>query len=79
MQEDSRVDPQAIDDVVAWTVIRAARSAGRMMTAVLRPYGLTPVEFGVLAQLAAHGSLPQAAIARAVEVRPGSMARTSGP
>nr|WP_252727997.1 MarR family transcriptional regulator [Curtobacterium sp. WW7] len=37
------------------------------------PLGLTPVEFGVLVQLAAADGLSQADLARAVGVRPQSM------
>lgn len=64
-----------IDAVVGWTVIRAARRAARLLAQTLQEHGLTPVEFGVLAQLAAaRGELTQAEVARAVEVRPQSVA-----
>lgn len=64
-----------IDAVVGWTVIRAARRAARILALTLKNHDLTPVEFGVLAQLAAaHGELTQAEVARAVEVRPQSVA-----
>ena len=64
-----------IDAVVGWTVIRAARRAARLLALTLKDHGLTPVEFGVLAQLAAaRGELTQAEVARAVEVRPQSVA-----
>lgn len=64
-----------VDAVVGWTVIRAARQAARLLALTLKPHELTPVEFGVLAQLAAaHGELTQAEVARAVEIRPQSVA-----
>ncbi|MFS4506156.1 MarR family winged helix-turn-helix transcriptional regulator [Clavibacter sp. Sh2141] len=62
-----------IDSIAAWTVIRAARELARMLEVELRATGLSPVEFGVLAQLAAADGLSQAELARAVGVRPQSM------
>lgn len=63
-----------IEGVVAWTVIRAARQAARLLTAALKSHGLTPVEFGVLAQLAAaDGAMTQAEVARLTEIRPQSV------
>ncbi|RFA17634.1 MarR family winged helix-turn-helix transcriptional regulator, partial [Subtercola boreus] len=66
-----------IDAVIGWTVIRAARRATRLLAAALTEHSLTPVEFGVLVQLAAADEeLSQADIARAVEMRPQSVAPT---
>ncbi|KQM57535.1 MarR family winged helix-turn-helix transcriptional regulator [Agreia sp. Leaf210] len=62
-----------VDAIAAWTVIRAARELARMLAIELAPLRLTPVEFGVLAQLAAADGLSQADLARAVGVRPQSM------
>ncbi|GAA4265310.1 MarR family winged helix-turn-helix transcriptional regulator [Frondihabitans peucedani] len=62
-----------IDAIAAWTVIRAARELARRLADSLEPLGLTPVEFGVLVQLAAADGLSQADLARAVGVRPQSM------
>jgi DNA-binding MarR family transcriptional regulator len=62
-----------VDAIAAWTVIRAARELARMLAIELAPMQLTPVEFGVLAQLAAEDGLNQADLARAVGVRPQSM------
>jgi DNA-binding MarR family transcriptional regulator len=62
-----------VDGIAAWTVIRAARELARMLATELAPMGLSPVEFGVLAQLAAAEGLNQADLARAVGVRPQSM------
>ena len=75
MAELSRITTADVDSVVGWTVIRAAREAKRVLTSVLRKHNLTPVEFGVLAQLAAaHGTLTQADVARLTEIRPQSVA-----
>jgi DNA-binding MarR family transcriptional regulator len=62
-----------IDSIAAWTIIRAARELSRRLEVELGPTGLSPVEFGVLAQLAAGAGLSQADLARAVGVRPQSM------
>lgn len=62
-----------VDAIAAWTVIRAARELARRLAAELDPLDLTPVEFGVLVQLAAADGLSQADLARAVGVRPQSM------
>lgn len=67
-----------VDGIVAWTVIRAARTLSRRLAAELAPLGLTPVEFGALIQLAAAGELSQADLARAVGVRPQSMTTLVG-
>ncbi|GAA1905855.1 MarR family winged helix-turn-helix transcriptional regulator [Lapillicoccus jejuensis] len=70
---------QDVDAIAAWSVIRAARALARRLADELAPHGLTPVEFGVLVQLAAsgdpqgRGGLAQADLARAVGVRPQSM------
>lgn len=62
-----------VDAIAAWTVIRAARALARRLATELEPLDLTPVEFGVLVQLAAADGLSQAELARAVGVRPQSM------
>lgn len=62
-----------VDSIAAWTVIRAARELARRLAMELAPLQLTPVEFGVLVQLAAEDGLSQADLARAVGVRPQSM------
>ncbi|PPH27242.1 hypothetical protein C5C37_14295 [Rathayibacter sp. AY1F9] len=62
-----------VDAIAAWTVIRAARDLARRVGDALAPVGLSPVEFGVLAQLSAADGLTQADLARAVGVRPQSM------
>ncbi|MCJ1714278.1 MarR family winged helix-turn-helix transcriptional regulator [Curtobacterium sp. VKM Ac-2922] len=71
-----------VDAIAAWSVIRAARVLARRLADVLAPLDLTPVEFGVLVQLAttedtaadpAPAGLAQADLARAVGVRPQSV------
>lgn len=62
-----------VDAIAAWTVIRAARELARRLGSALEPLALTPVEFGVLVQLAASERLTQAELARAVGVRPQSI------
>lgn len=61
-----------LDGIVAWNLVRAARRAERVMTDVLSGHELTPVQFGVLAQLAVDGPLTPAALARELGVRPQS-------
>jgi DNA-binding MarR family transcriptional regulator len=73
--DDKKITTADIEAVVGWTVIRAARQAGRILTVALRRHNLTPVEFGILSQLAASdGELTQAEVARAAEIRPQSAA-----
>ncbi len=75
MPDRLEITSDDVDAVVGWTVIRAARRAARLLGAALAPHSLTPVEFGVLVQLAAaRGELTQAEVARAVEIRPQSVA-----
>jgi len=77
MPHKAQITTADIDAVIGWTVIRAARRATRLLAAALAQHGLTPVEFGVLVQLAAaDAELSQADIARAVEMRPQSVAPT---
>lgn len=73
MPRDFAASRDDVDAIAAWTVIRAARELARRLAVELGPLGLTPVEFGVLVQLAAADDLSQAELARAVGVRPQSM------
>lgn len=57
-----------------WSVIRAAHTLERQVTALFAAYGLSPVQFGVLSYLAANGPMTTAEVARSVLVRPQSMA-----
>lgn len=62
-----------VDAIAAWTVIRAARELARRLGSALEPLDLTPVEFGILVQLAVGDHPTQAELARAVGVRPQSI------
>lgn len=62
-----------IDALHAWTIIRAARKAALLVSDAVQAFGLTPVEFGVLAHLGVSAVGSQAALARAVMVRPQSL------
>ncbi len=68
------VTEQQIDELVMWTLIRAAHRVERSLTELFAAYGLTPTQFGVLAQLATGESLTQAELARSILVRPQSIA-----
>ena len=78
MPGEFAVSNDDVDSVAAWTVIRAARELARRLAEELRPLDLSPVEFGALVQLAAGGERNQAELARAVGVRPQSMATLVG-
>ncbi|WP_054145831.1 MarR family winged helix-turn-helix transcriptional regulator [Frigoribacterium sp. RIT-PI-h] len=54
-----------VDGIAAWTVIRAARELARRLAVELEPLEISPVEFGVLAQLAAAEGLDGSASGRA--------------
>lgn len=73
MSSDFSLSRDDVDAIAAWTVVRTARELARRLAEELAPLQLTPVEFGVLAQLAAADGLNQADLARAVGVRPQSM------
>lgn len=73
MPQDFSATRDDIDAIAAWTVIRAARELARGLASELDPLGLSPVEFGVLIQLAAAEAMSQAELARLVGVRPQSM------
>ena len=77
MATEFSLSREGIDEIAAWTVIRAARELARMLTHELASLDLSPVEFGVLAQLAAEDELSQAELARSVGVRPQSMTALS--
>lgn len=73
MSRDLPATHDEVDAIAAWTVIRAARELARRLGAALEPLDLTPVEFGILVQLAVGDRPTQAELARAVGVRPQSM------
>jgi DNA-binding MarR family transcriptional regulator len=61
--------------VALWDLVQTAHLAGRRFAAVFASHGLSPAQYGVLASLADGDDLSQAELARAVLVRPQSMAR----
>jgi len=58
-----------------WTLVQTAHLAARRFTEVFAEAGLTPAQFGVLAALADGDDLSKAELAKAILVRPQSMAR----
>ena len=69
-----QVTTEQIDSLVTWTLIRAAHRVQRCLTRLFAEYGLSPTQFGVLAHLSTEQSKTQAELARAILVRPQSMA-----
>jgi len=63
-----------LDEVVTWNAVRAARFLGQRLSERLAAQQLHPVQFGVLAQLDIVGAMSQADLARAVQLRPQSVA-----
>lgn len=66
--------PGDLDAILTWSLVRAARRSERLLAEVLLPHALTLQQFGVLAQLAVEAPVTQAALARAVLIRPQSAA-----
>lgn len=75
---DRRTAPSEddIDTVLVWSAIRVGRRLERMVTERLAAHELTPMQFGVLAYLAARPGLNQSELGRALEVRPQSARET---
>jgi DNA-binding MarR family transcriptional regulator len=69
------VSGQARPVLPLWTLVQTAHLAARAYSELFAAHGLTPAQFGVLACLADGDDLSQADVARAVLVRPQSMAR----
>ena len=65
---------EELDAVLTWNVVRVARFVGQRLAERLADHGLNPVHFGVLAYLAIAPEMTQADLARAVLVRPQSIA-----
>ncbi|MDQ2757634.1 MAG: MarR family winged helix-turn-helix transcriptional regulator [Actinomycetota bacterium] len=66
--------PDDLERSPVWSVIRAAHTLERQVTALFAVYDLTPVQFGVLSYLGAKGPMTTAEVARSVLVRPQSIA-----
>lgn len=63
-----------LENSPVWSIIRAAHTLERQVTALFAAYDLTPVQFGVLSYLATNGPMTTAEVARSVLVRPQSIA-----
>jgi DNA-binding MarR family transcriptional regulator len=68
-----RVD-EDLDAILTWNLVRAARLTARRLSDRLAEFDLNPVTFGVLAHLAVTSPMTQADLARAVLIRPQSIA-----
>lgn len=73
-QKTGGLTPQELDQVLTWNVVRVSRFVGQRLAGRLAEHGLNPVHFGVLAYLAIDPEMTQADLARAVLVRPQSIA-----
>ncbi|MFD5827254.1 MarR family winged helix-turn-helix transcriptional regulator [Lentzea sp. NPDC060358] len=71
--DENDQDVAALDDLPAWAVVRAYHAVVREIYDLFAVHELTPVQFGVLAQLSGSPGLLQAELARRVLVRPQSM------
>ncbi len=69
-----RLDPAASDEAITWTLKRAAHNIEHHVTVLLANHDLSPVQLGVLAQLATEGPLTRAELARLTLTTPQSMA-----
>lgn len=65
---------EELDRILTWSVVRVARFAGQRLAERLAAHGLNPIHFGVLAYLVIAPEMTQADLARAVLVRPQSIA-----
>ncbi|GAB3228308.1 hypothetical protein GCM10027586_14080 [Kineococcus gypseus] len=74
MDEHTALTEAELDQVVTWNVVRVARFLGQRLSERLAAQELHPVQFGVLAQLDIAGAVSQADLARAVHLRPQSVA-----
>ena len=68
-----RLSPEDTDDAITWTLIRAARNIEHRLTAIIAEYGVSPVQMGVLVQLATYGTLTRAELGRLTLTSPQSM------
>lgn len=74
MTQSHDLTAEELDGILTWSVVRVARFAGQRFAERLAAHGLNPVHFGVLAYLAIAPEMTQADLARAVLVRPQSIA-----
>jgi DNA-binding MarR family transcriptional regulator len=69
-----RRSDEDLDEILTWNLVRAARFTARRLSDRLAEFDLNPVTFGVLAHLAVTSPMTQADLARAVLIRPQSIA-----
>jgi len=74
VDEQHTLTEAELDEVLTWNMVRAARFLGQRLSEQLADQQLHPVQFGVLAQLDIAGAMSQADLARAVQLRPQSVA-----
>jgi DNA-binding MarR family transcriptional regulator len=74
MTEHRRRTTDELDEILTWSVVRVSRFVGQRLAERLAAHGLNPIHFGVLAYLAIAPEMTQADLARAVLVRPQSIA-----
>lgn len=74
MAEQRELTAEELDQVLTWSVVRVARFAGQRLAERLAAHGLNPIHFGVLAYLVIAPEMTQADLARAVLIRPQSIA-----
>jgi DNA-binding MarR family transcriptional regulator len=65
--------PEDLADLPAWTLIQAYHAVAQRFRAIFAEHRLTPVQFGVLAQLSTTPTLTQSELARRILIRPQSM------
>lgn len=73
MDEAIEWSAERIDAITAWTLVQASHAVGRALYELFGEQQLTPVQFGVLAQLAVTPDLNGSELARRVLIRPQSM------
>jgi DNA-binding MarR family transcriptional regulator len=70
---DSAWSEAELAGLPAWTLVQAYHAVAQGFHALFSEHQMTPIQFGVLAQLAATPGLTQAELARRVLIRPQSM------
>ena len=74
MTGDRDATAEDLDEVLTWSLVRASRIAGQRLAQRLAVHDVNPVQFGVLAHLVLAPDTTQADLARAVLLRPQSIA-----
>ena len=74
MTRHGEMTAEELDKVLTWSLVRAARFAGQRLAERLAVHDLNPIHFGVLSYLVIAPEMTQADLARAVLVRPQSIA-----